>query len=66
MYKRQVDLVCGIKDYNGQKFDLMKFIDKNSGFIVEKNNKGKSLRAFELPGLWNGAMACLLYTSRCV
>jgi nicotinamide riboside kinase len=52
-----VDLVCGIKDYNGQKFDLMKFIDKNSGFIVEKNNKGKSLRAFELPGLWNGAMA---------
>jgi hypothetical protein len=52
-----VDLVCGTKDYNGQKFDLMKFIDKNSGFIVEKNNKGKSLRAFELPGLWNGAMA---------
>jgi len=52
-----VDLICGIKDYNGQKFDLMRFIDKNSGFIVEKNNKGKSLRAFELPGLWNGAMA---------
>jgi len=52
-----VDLVCGIKDYNGQKFDLTKFIDKNSGFIVEKNSNGKSLRAFELPGLWNGAMA---------
>jgi nicotinamide riboside kinase len=52
-----VDLVCGIKDYNGQKFDLTKFIDKNSGFIVEKNSRGKSLRAFELPGLWNGAMA---------
>lgn len=52
-----VDLVCGTKDYNGQKFDLMNFIDKNSGFIVEKNSKGKSLRAFELPGLWNGAMA---------
>lgn len=52
-----VDLVCGIKDYKAQKFDLIKFIDKNSGFIVEKNSKGKSLRAFELPGLWNGAMA---------
>ncbi len=52
-----VDLVCGMKDYKGQKFDLTQFIDKNSGFIVEKNNKGKSLRAFELPGLWNGAMA---------
>ncbi|MEC4003265.1 DUF4301 family protein [Flavobacterium sp. SUN052] len=52
-----VDIICGIKDYNGQKFDLTKFIDKNSGFIVEKNSNGKSLRAFELPGLWNGAMA---------
>ena len=36
---------------------MSKFIDKNSGFIVEKTSKGKSLRAFELPGLWNGAMA---------
>jgi nicotinamide riboside kinase len=52
-----VDLICGTKDYNGQKFDLTKFIDKNSGFIVEKNSKGKSLRAYELPGLWNGGMA---------
>lgn len=52
-----VDLVCGIKDYNGQKFDLTKYVDANSGFVVEKNQNGKSLRAFELPGLWNGAMA---------
>ena len=52
-----VDLICGTKDYNGQKFDLTKFIDKNSGFVVEKNSKGKSLRAYELPGLWNGGMA---------
>ena len=52
-----VDLVCGIKDYNGQKFDLLKYIDANSGFVVEKNKNGKLYRAFELPGLWNGAMA---------
>lgn len=52
-----VDLVCGIKDYNGQKFDLTNFIDANSGFVVEKNKNGKTYRAFELPGLWNGAMA---------
>lgn len=52
-----VDLVCGIKNYNGQKFDLMKFIDANSGFVVEKNKNGKPYKAFELPGLWNGAMA---------
>ena len=52
-----VDLVCGIKDYNGQKFDLAKYIDANSGFVVEKNKNGKPYKAFELPGLWNGAMA---------
>ncbi len=52
-----VDLVCGIKDYNGQKFDLTQYIDANSGFVVEKNQNGKAYKAFELPGLWNGAMA---------
>jgi nicotinamide riboside kinase len=52
-----VDLVCGIKDYNGQKFDLTNYIDANSGFVVEKNKNGKPYKAFELPGLWNGAMA---------
>ncbi|RAR72484.1 DUF4301 family protein [Flavobacterium aciduliphilum] len=52
-----VDLVCGIKDFKGQKFDLTKFVDANSGFVVEKNKNGKPYKAFELPGLWNGAMA---------
>ncbi|HEY4627716.1 MAG TPA: DUF4301 family protein, partial [Flavobacterium sp.] len=52
-----VDLVCGIKNHRGKKFDLTKFVDHKSGFIVEKNNKGKALKAYELPGLWNGAMA---------
>lgn len=52
-----VDLVCGIKNYQGQNFDLTKFVNKNAGFIVEKNKNGKPLKAFELPGLWNGAMA---------
>jgi nicotinamide riboside kinase len=52
-----VDLVCGTKNYQGQHFDLTQFVDKNTGFIVEKNKNGKPLKAFELPGLWNGAMA---------
>jgi nicotinamide riboside kinase len=52
-----VDLVCGLKDYNGSKFDFRNFIDHNSGFIVEKNKFGKPIKAYELPGLWNGAMA---------
>ena len=52
-----VDLVCGIKNYCGEKFDLIDFIDHSTGFIVHKNNKGKDLKGYELPGLWNGAMA---------
>ena len=52
-----VDIVCGVKNYKGEKFNLHKFVDKNSGFIVEKNRNGKIYKAYELPGLWNGAMA---------
>jgi nicotinamide riboside kinase len=52
-----VDLVCAIKDYKGSKFDLREYIDVNSGFIVDKNKDGKPLKGYELPGLWNGAMA---------
>jgi Domain of unknown function (DUF4301) len=52
-----VDLVCGLKNYKGEQFDLKQFVDKNSGFIVHKNNAGIEVKAYELPGLWNGAMA---------
>lgn len=52
-----VDLVCGIKDYKNNKFNLLDFVDPNTGFIVEKNKQGKALKSFELPGLWNGGMA---------
>ena len=52
-----VDLVCGIKDYKGNKFDLMKFRDPDTGFISLKSKDGKELKAQELPGLWNGSMA---------
>lgn len=52
-----VDLVCGVRDFNQKKFDLTKHIDKNTGFISEKSKDGKTLKAMELPGLWNGAMS---------
>ena len=52
-----VDIVCGIKRHNGQKFDLTQYIDSNTGFIVHKTHEGRDLKAYELPGLWNGAMA---------
>jgi hypothetical protein len=52
-----VDLVCGLKDYRGGKFDLKKFCDPESGLIAIKSKDGRSLKALELPGLWNGGMA---------
>lgn len=52
-----VDLVCGVRDYKGRNFDLRKFIDPSTGFISTKSKDGKPLKAQELPGLWNGAMA---------
>jgi len=52
-----VDLVCGVRDYQSQKFDLHAFVDKNSYFISQKSEKGRDIRALELPGLWNGSMA---------
>ena len=51
-----VDLVCYIKDFQGNKFDLMKFRKEDMGFISKKNKWGKEVWIQELPGLWNGAM----------
>jgi len=52
-----VDLICLTKDYKNTSFNLHDFIDHNAGFISEKSISGKELKALELPGLWNGAMA---------
>ncbi len=52
-----VDLVCAVRDYKGQPFDLPSFVDKTTGFISSKSKGGKELKALELPGLWNGAMS---------
>lgn len=52
-----VDLVCGVRTYQGGKFDLRQYTDPSTGFISNKSAGGRELRAQELPGLWNGAMA---------
>lgn len=52
-----VDLVCTVKNYKGEKFNLPDFVDKNTGFISLKSKNGRELKALELPGLWNGAMS---------
>ena len=52
-----VDLVCAVKDYKGQPFNLPDYVDPTTGFISSKSKSGKELKALELPGLWNGAMS---------
>ena len=52
-----VDLVCGIVNRKGEKYNLLEFVDKETGFISSKSKDGKPLKALELPGLWNGAMS---------
>jgi hypothetical protein len=52
-----VDLVCALTDVDGLRYDLTRFVDPDTAFISEKSEGKRSLRALELPGLWNGAMA---------
>ena len=52
-----VDLVCCLKGYKGEKFDLPAHVDEEAGFISSKSFEGRELKALELPGLWNGAMS---------
>ncbi len=52
-----VDLLCGIKNYKGERFDLTKFVAPEQGFINYKSYKGRDIKVQELPGLWNGSMA---------
>ncbi|MBQ0141759.1 MAG: DUF4301 family protein [Prevotellaceae bacterium] len=52
-----VDLVCAIKDVDGNPFNLIEYVDPQTGFISHKSKNGRELKALELPGLWNGAMS---------
>ena len=52
-----VDLVCLLKDYKGGRFDLLKRVDADAGFMSSKSYQGRELKALEMPGLWNGAMS---------
>ena len=52
-----VDLVCCIRNYKGDKFNLLDFVDEDAGFMSSKSYQGRDLKALELPGLWNGSMS---------
>jgi hypothetical protein len=52
-----VDLVCGLRNHRGELFKLQDYVDTDAFFITSKSKDGKTLKALELPGLWNGSMA---------
>lgn len=52
-----VDIVCGVKDFRGEKFNLPGFVNPEAGIITEKTLGTKKIKALELPGLWNGSMS---------
>lgn len=52
-----VDLVCCLRNYRGEKFPLLDYVDEETGFISSKSYQGRELKALELPGLWNGSMS---------
>ncbi|MFZ3255392.1 MAG: DUF4301 family protein [Syntrophales bacterium] len=52
-----VDIVCGLRDYQGKQFDLAAFVDQAAFSLTEKNEKGRQLKVLEYPGLWNGSMS---------
>ena len=52
-----VDMVCAFKNYKGEKFNLTDYVDPGTGFISSKSYGDRTLKALELPGLWNGAMS---------
>jgi hypothetical protein len=52
-----VDLVCGVRDFEGNNFNLKDYVDPNTGLISIKSQGNSSLKVQELPGLWNGAMS---------
>jgi hypothetical protein len=56
-YFNPVDMVCCTKGYKGKKFNLDDYVDNDAYLITIKNEKGRLLKALELPGLWNGGMA---------
>jgi len=51
-----VDLVCYVRNHQGEKYNLLDYVLEDRYFISEKSYKGRQLKALEHPGLWNGAM----------
>ncbi len=51
-----VDLVVSLKNFKGEKYNLLDFRKADTGMVVSKTHLGRDIKALELPGLWNGSM----------
>ena len=56
MYFNPVEMVCSLKDFKGDKFDLFQFAENSFGMQVRKNIFNQESIFVERPGLWNGCM----------
>jgi Domain of unknown function (DUF4301) len=52
-----VDLACALRAGDGTPFTLDQFSEPSACFVAEKTFAGRTLKALEWPGLWNGSMA---------
>lgn len=52
-----VDMVVGLKDWKGRRFDLTRFTDPSQVIVSKKHFEGREILTLEHPGLWNGGMA---------
>jgi hypothetical protein len=56
-YFNPVDMVCCTNNHLGKKFNLADYVNRDAYLIIPKTEKGRRLKAQEMPGLWNGGMA---------
>jgi len=56
-YFNPVDMVCCTNNHLGKKFNLADYVNRDAYLIIPKTEKGRRLKAQEMPVLWNGGMA---------
>ncbi|PTL98882.1 MAG: hypothetical protein DA394_07800 [Candidatus Arcticimaribacter sp.] len=56
LFFNPVNMVCGLKDFEDNTWELDRYKDSGRSIISEKIQMGQPIKTFELPGLWNGSM----------
>lgn len=52
-----VMIACALKNRQGEKYDLYRYVNKDRYMITKKTLGSKRIKAIEWPGLWNGGMS---------